>query len=698
MAWELNYFCGVSWPRSGHHLLVRILSAYFGDRFGYCEHYSSIDCCKVVPCARAGVVNLSKNHDYDSTVPIVSGGNYLIQYREFCPSLVSNYELDVRNKGKDSRRRFRKFAERELEKYETFLRRWAVAEASNCLFVRLDYERLTSSPAEILETVIKLFAPNEPLDRERLALSIESAERISVQDGAEIPEAELGVRASRDIKSFRHYDESLFVNLDERSRSAYAAIANMPMVQRTSDLGSSSDTFDRPSITARDDNQNLYVDATGMLALAGVALTGIPRVQDFLTKQAIDDPDPTVQVILFDSDLGSYRIPTDRELWLLDLARPERENPSVPPRGSFSEARRRIRENPYLGREFDRYFSTKMTGEQAGDLKFLFAKTMIRGYRYYQWALGLNRRRDATGSKKIDPDSGIVLMSHMTAFSSLFTASMSATKRRAFISHDLIPWLHPEFVGDERQATRFVLHLKRLLQSGAHALCTSDTSLGMLRQFVEEFEITGVRTDRFPLPSTLYEVALAFGLTSRLMVEEPFILYCSTVEIRKNHLLLARIWKRAREEGVALPKLVCAGKWGWGVDYLRAFLSANPDLSQCIEFVGPISDRELIDLYRSAAFGVVPSQIEGWGFGASECLDFGTPVIVSTAPALQEAVRGLMPTIDPNDEDAWYQKIRQLADGTQARERLRRKIADQYRPVTARESWQAIKTALRASV
>ena len=50
-----------------------------------------------------------------------------------------------------------------------------------------------------------------------------------------------------------------------------------------------------------------------------------------------------------------------------------------------------------------------------------------------------------------------------------------------------------------------------------------------------------------------------------------------------------------------------------------------------------LSDLELIGYYRQALFGVAPSRAEGWGFGASECLDFGIPVIVSTAPALREA-------------------------------------------------------------
>jgi hypothetical protein len=63
----LRYVAGVSWPRSGHHLLVRMLKSYFGKVFEYCEFYEPQQCCKQFPCARRGVVHFSKNHDFDGT-------------------------------------------------------------------------------------------------------------------------------------------------------------------------------------------------------------------------------------------------------------------------------------------------------------------------------------------------------------------------------------------------------------------------------------------------------------------------------------------------------------------------------------------------------------------------------------------------------------------------------------------------------
>ena len=94
---------GVSWPRSGHHLLVRLLTLYFGETFRYCDFYGGVDnCCKTAPCTRADI-HLAKSHDFDLALPQIADRKYLIQYRDFVPSVVSNFELHVRNGAPDTR-------------------------------------------------------------------------------------------------------------------------------------------------------------------------------------------------------------------------------------------------------------------------------------------------------------------------------------------------------------------------------------------------------------------------------------------------------------------------------------------------------------------------------------------------------------------------------------------------------------------
>jgi glycosyltransferase involved in cell wall biosynthesis len=267
----------------------------------------------------------------------------------------------------------------------------------------------------------------------------------------------------------------------------------------------------------------------------------------------------------------------------------------------------------------------------------------------------------------------------------------------AFLCHDLIPTLRPDLLGTSTGEVRFGSYLEHLVRSGAPAFCASEEVGATLTDHMQKAGVTQPVVYRFPMPSILYETAARMGETSRIETDEPFVLYCSTVEVRKNHILLARIWQQALDEGVKLPRLVCAGRWGWMIDPLRAYLKAHPRLLERVTFTGAISDKELIQYYRGASFGVFPSHIEGWGYGASECLDFRVPVIVSTAPSLIEASGGLMPAIDSQDQQGWYAAIRRMAQDHAWRSSLVERIAEKHRPTPAAASWAAIKAGLQAS-
>ena len=452
--------------------------------------------------------------------------------------------------------------------------------------------------------------------------------------------------------------------------------------------------MNRPPIF-NDPSRKLYVDATGLLALGGFAPTGIPRVQAFLVQQAIEDTDPNVLAVVYEKRKGNYRsLSQDEEAMLTSVSSqwPADETRKL---DLFRAAVRIARNNPYLGKEFDRIAAARITRRSASGSQYFLVKTLIRGYRLYQRMLRPARLKQSYGETSIDGRNGIVLMSNLALLGSKFSASMQAMANRAFICHDLIPSQHPEFVGDLRQARRFVEQLTFLVRGEAYALCPSNFTCEALLQFATRLGRPDMRSDKFPMPSTLYEKAELLEPSSTTQFIQPYVLYCSTVEVRKNHLLLAKIWKRALDEGVTLPKLICVGKWGWGVGELRNYLRGNPELHESVRFVGPVSDEELIDYYRGALFGLVPSYTEGWGLGASECLDFQVPVIVSTAPALQEATRSLMPAIDPDDEDAWYAKIRELSSNVVARQRLVDSIQKSYRPIASLESWRAIKESLQ---
>lgn len=203
------YLACVSWPRSGHHLLVNLLRLVLGDRFGYCESYvpatrPDVPCCQSFPCLKRDVITMSKNHDFELASPVPTDVRLIVQHRAFLPTLVSNYELHVKNGNLDSAESWRAFATRTLKGFKGFRAKWVVPAMANRL--TLDYETLTGDPLGSLRRVLDFMGlPDEPQD----ALARAVAEAPAREGG----QGEPGVRVTRDVTGFRWYDAAFFAEL-----------------------------------------------------------------------------------------------------------------------------------------------------------------------------------------------------------------------------------------------------------------------------------------------------------------------------------------------------------------------------------------------------------------------------------------------------------------------------------------------------
>jgi glycosyltransferase involved in cell wall biosynthesis len=143
-----------------------------------------------------------------------------------------------------------------------------------------------------------------------------------------------------------------------------------------------------------------------------------------------------------------------------------------------------------------------------------------------------------------------------------------------------------------------------------------------------------------------------------------------------------------------LPRLVFAGRWGWGVDAVRLAVERNWRLTPHLCVLEGVSDAELAYLYRHAVFTLFPSFAEGYGMPVAESLACGTPVVIADHPALHEAAEGLMPAIDPLDFPAWEREITRLLTDAEYLEELRRR-ARQYQGPRPGELGQAVASAAR---
>ncbi|WP_337660141.1 glycosyltransferase [Anderseniella sp. Alg231-50] len=559
------------------------------------------------------------------------------------------------------------------------MERWSRAEATNATFVRLSYERLTSSPEQTLRSLVNVFSPNLPCDEKKLASSI------------------IGVREEREIRSFRFCDEELFQSLDQLTTPAYDKMAELPWLTRIDGptKGPGATSVSEPN--RREKSRQLFIDTTGALENAGNAHNGATRLQYFVARRALEDPN--VEVVRYDRRIHTFRNLTVGEKILLDIG----------PQSGLTTKLFKSTSKPALqiaalclaikscsiaiGFDHkDRKYAAKIANASFIMSGYFFVRRFIRAYHHKRRALDASKQRIKSISAEIDDlSNGILLMPDIVPFGSQDPDRMAANARYAFICNDLSAWRHSELVNDSMSEQRIDSRRTNRWESGALVLCPSDTSRAMLQELIDPSGSPNVQIGQFRPASLLLEKAQSLGRASRMKPKQPFILCNSTIEPRKNHLLLARVWKQAHDEGVALPKLVCVGKWGTGVDELRNYLGAHAYLRERIEFRGPVNDFELIDLYRSALFAVVPSFVEDCSNGASECLDFWLPVIVSTAPALTEAVQGLMPIVEPYDQDGWLAQIRRLSENSDELADLQDVFIDHYLSIEFQESWNSIK-------
>ncbi len=254
--------------------------------------------------------------------------------------------------------------------------------------------------------------------------------------------------------------------------------------------------------------------------------------------------------------------------------------------------------------------------------------------------------------------------------------------RFVMVCYDLIPVLSPQFYS-ARDATVFAHYFRAALGFADRFICISQRTARDLAEFAVaqghyDADICTERLGADAIGQAGGSAPLPAGLAS-----ERYVLFVSTIEPRKNHALLLRVWRRlaaGEHGGTAGFKLVFAGRPGWMTQDIVVALSRETVFKRDVLHIPSASDPELDALFEHAAFTVYPSHYEGFGLPVIESLAHGTPAIVSSAGSLPEAVAGLGPCVDPTDDDGWAAAMgRWINDPAQ--------LAEQARRIRAEFSW-----------
>jgi glycosyltransferase involved in cell wall biosynthesis len=236
----------------------------------------------------------------------------------------------------------------------------------------------------------------------------------------------------------------------------------------------------------------------------------------------------------------------------------------------------------------------------------------------------------------------------------------SLNSKILMLIHDLIPLHHPEYFEKElvTATTRFYKNNCALIDEFWTVSSKTFDDIKYLYQFssnkiiVKEF-------------SNMHGISFLPKLTE--LVENPkavkgdYVLFVSTVEKRKNHILLARVWKElCLRDANNTPTLICVGKKGWMSDDFYQTLGGDKALREKIKILSGVSDLELSHLYKNCLYTVYPALEEGFGLPVSEALSQGKLCVSGTCKSLKQASQGLSICLNEYDANEWIAELSKL--------------------------------------
>jgi len=157
-------------------------------------------------------------------------------------------------------------------------------------------------------------------------------------------------------------------------------------------------------------------------------------------------------------------------------------------------------------------------------------------------------------------------------------------------------------------------------------------------------------------PQQLAEIKKRYRLPDR------FILCVSTIEPRKNLLLLLEAYAALRPQHPQVGLVIAGGK-GWLYESFFERLRSL-GLETQVTLTGYVPEADLPTLINSAEVFAYPSLFEGFGLPPLEAMACGVPVVCSNASSLPEVVGDAGLLLPPDDGRGWVEALSRLLTDT----------------------------------
>ena len=260
------------------------------------------------------------------------------------------------------------------------------------------------------------------------------------------------------------------------------------------------------------------------------------------------------------------------------------------------------------------------------------------------------------------------------------------------LCYDIIPEKHPELV--KKQANiLFKKHLKRLARIADLFCCNSEYVEKELYNYLQHNNHKKTPIKIIPLGCQFVNKYANIANSPKLkeLTEHPYLMFVSTIEIRKNHQVLYRAYLELIEKKVSnLPKILFVGRKGWLVNDFLNQLNNDIRVKDKILILEDVSDNELIYLYKNCMFTLFPSIVEGYGLPVAESLALGKYCLASNRSSLPEVGKDFIDYIDPYDSEAWARQIEFLLSHPEYVSNKEDLIRLNYRPNSWLETGQSL--------
>jgi glycosyltransferase involved in cell wall biosynthesis len=166
------------------------------------------------------------------------------------------------------------------------------------------------------------------------------------------------------------------------------------------------------------------------------------------------------------------------------------------------------------------------------------------------------------------------------------------------------------------------------------------------------------------------------------IIQQPYILFLSTLQPRKNLIGLIEAFKDLKKENPEIPhKLVVVGRPGWKFEKILEDINRNKDI---VTYLNHVSDVERFNILAKADLLVLPSFYEGFGMQILEAFEMDVPVATSKVSSMPEVAGEAAVYFDPHNKAEMKNAIKSVLLDKSLADKLRQKGRERLKEF----SWQ----------